>query len=180
MGYVDVEELLHYKLVMIARQFGARDNARSVAMQRQSREKHAVSGEMLQHMHSTYWCTALTSGDAAVVDRAVACLIGWATFEWGLRIGNLAKTVSDRQQSIRRNEQEISGGWSLREDIEQEYDSHAIRANEIMLEVEEEDGRRTCVTAFQYSQASFPRREARALTLTFVSSKTNQRGSRTG
>ena len=70
--------------------------------------KEAVSGEMLMDIYNLDWCSALSSIDVKLMDRAVACLAGWLMVEFGLRVSNLLKTESDRQQiNIRHSNQYV-------------------------------------------------------------------------
>ena len=176
LGYTGVADLLKSKLVMIARQFGTRDMVRAVAKKKLNGQKEAVSGEMMLYLRATYWSPSLLSTNYAVIDRAVTCLVGWSTFEWGLRIGNLTKTDSDRKQIGNRNEVESVEG-SLRKGAVIELDRHTIRAGEVTLEVND-GGILKVVTAFQYSQGVLPRSEVKSMMFSFVSSKTNQKGDR--
>ena len=127
-------------------------------------------------MFEEYWCESLHSTDYRIIDKAVACLIGWMSFEWGLRIGNLTKTSSDKKQTNIRRELE-SSEHSLRKGSVVELDQHAIRAKEVRLDVTENGGART-MTAFQYSRCHHHFVLVHAITLAFVSSKTNQKGDR--
>lgn len=176
MGFFEVAELLHAKPVMIARQFGKRDNVRMKVGKQITNQKEAVSGDMLQYMYTNYWCKAQVSSDYRVIDKAVACLAGWIAYEWGLRIGNLTKTASDRLQINNRSSSE-SATFSLRKDVELELDQHAIRASEVSLDIIEGNSARI-ISAFQYSQRSQPIGNIQAVTLSVVSSKSNQRGDR--
>lgn len=176
LGYCEVADLLHSKPVMIARQFGARDNVRKVIHNKISNQKEAVSGEMMAYLQLEYWQKAVHSTDSLVIDKAVTCVICWCLFEWGLRVGNLTKTASDKQQLVNRHQSKLST-VELRDNSTLELDQHVIRANEVMVEYAESN-RTKQVTAFQYSKRYQSTSVAIAITILLVSSKSNQTGDR--
>jgi hypothetical protein len=93
---------------MTARKHGSRSLARIKSIKKTENMKEAVSGEMLMDIYNLDWCSALSSIDVKLMDRAVACLAGWLMVEFGLRVSNLLKTESDRQQiNIRHSNQYV-------------------------------------------------------------------------
>lgn len=174
-GWFSLAELLKSPLVMVARKHGERGQARERAVAKNHREKEAVSGEMITNMYDTEWSLALHSSDMNIVDRAVACLLGWLMVQFGLRISNLAKTESDNSQRMARHP--VPEGTIRSKTTELEslmFDRHAIRAEDVWLLTEGEE---------EYSNAfEFVRKAERGvvteIVLNIVTSKVNQTASR--
>ena len=169
--------LLQSEAVMTARKHGSRSLARIKSIKTENM-REAVSGEMLMDINNLDWCRALSSIDVKLTDRAVACLAGWLMVEFGLRVSNLLKTESDRQQINIRHPKPVGTRASFSE--EQELlmlDRHVMRSEDVFFKI---DGETLLITAYEFSKRDLTtnQQSVNQILLKLVSSKSNQDGSR--
>lgn len=170
-GLQNTAKLLSSALVLVARQFGQRREAKARAQNRElgKSEKDATSGRMLMSMYKVEWTNGLVSGQVMVIDQAVGSLIGWVLAQFGLRISNLARTESVVKQRKGNRIDPVTG-----EEVVVTLDQHVVRAQDVSVKLEGVD---ELVSAFSFSHRS-SKGKVIGMIWTFWSSKSNQRGNR--
>ena len=163
-------------MVMLARSTTMRWQGRALSIAAEARQKGAVTFDMLQDMFTHLWDKGVVSGASEKhTDELMAFISGLATFNWGLRISETAKTMSDKDF--------IDAGPQF------ELDQHAAKAEDIMLAFTKvpqgdqlDEGTLEWLSAYACSQSSLAERSTRgppqASGLAVRTSKTNPYGSR--
>ena len=130
-GYAEMALLLRSHLIRIARHHGERNEAsnRRPVFTKNTAKKDAVSGIMLINLYEIEWKGAIISQDVKVIDKGVACLMGFFMAQFGLRISNLAKVESDRSQ-ILGLPIILSGTLNVLPSI---LDTHALRVMDLRI-----------------------------------------------